>query len=90
MGLKPPPFFVRNRYPDTGESGKTWDAELSVPCFRCGKSSVGRTSILTGTKDGIPLRETEVDVCERCYVLLKQKVKTRSRLSDEDVGPVKS
>jgi len=35
-----------------------------------------------GTKDGVPLTEEEVKVCEDCYDILKDKVKTRSRLRD--------
>ena len=31
-----------------------------VPCFRRGKQAVGRTSILRGTMEGIPVREEEV------------------------------
>ena len=56
--------------------------EVSETCFRCGKPAIGHTSVLTGTKDGFPLREMEVNVGEDCYTVLKQKAKTRSLLSD--------
>lgn len=61
----------------------TMDAdEETVLCFRCGKPAVGRTSIGVGTKDRVVLREEDVAVCEDCYAVLKEKVRTRSRLSD--------
>ncbi len=50
--------------------------------FRCGRPAIGKTAILMGTKDGVPLREEEVKVCEDCYAVPKQKVKTRTIFSD--------
>lgn len=35
---------------------------------------------LVGTKEGPPFRERGVAVCENCYAILKQKVRTGSRI----------
>ena len=54
----------------------------TVLCFRCGKPALGMTPIGTGTEDGVVFREEVVAVCGDCYDALKEKVRTRSRLSD--------
>jgi hypothetical protein len=56
--------------------------EPAVACFRCGRPAAGLTSFLVGTKEGVPVEEQDVAVCEDCYVVLKEKVRTRSRLQD--------
>ncbi len=43
---------------------------------------MGLTSFLVGTKEGVPVVERDVAVCEDCYVLLKVKARSRSRLRD--------
>ncbi len=53
-----------------------------ISAFVVADQRFGRTAILMGTKNGVPHREEDVNVCEDCYAVLKQKVKTRSRLSD--------
>ncbi len=75
-----------SHHPDTAESGESYDVEMTVPCFKCGVNAVGATWIATGTQNGIPLKVQLVSVCGSCYDLLKEKVRTRSRLSDDRVS----
>lgn len=56
--------------------------EAAAACFRCGRPAVGLTSFLVGTKEGVPVEERDVAVCEDCYAVLKEKVRTRSRVND--------
>jgi len=81
-----PAFF--SEYPDTGETGESYDVEMSVDCFRCGAPAIGTTWFMTGTKEGVPLKLQLVNVCGQCYETLKEKAATRSRLSDPPVEVV--
>lgn len=57
--------------------------ELDPPCYRCGKPSVGWTSILAGTKEGALVSELDIHVCEECYTWFKERARTHKRI-DED------